>query len=232
MSAAVQGEMTYNPLLHRWEGNEAILREFDKALATSTRPALISPFSSALGSPARSHFGPPATSGQAPIAAPASAHLPPGAAINASRGTAKVVGDMVFDPATCSWHAIAGPDAEDELEIDWGVTSGGEIADDEEHVGSSELDGWELGERERMLKNRASFALEEGSEGDEDTGTGDGKTRTKSTKKQLLRESQQAAERCRREMQGWLTAASAETGEGDERKWLWDLRSVRSIFTD
>ncbi|BGP29061.1 hypothetical protein JCM10296v2_000797 [Rhodotorula toruloides] len=222
----VQGEMTYNPLLHRWEGNEAILREFDKALATSTRPALISPFSSALGSPARGQFGPvtAASSGQAKATGPSAAHLPPGAAANASRGTAKVVGDMVFDPATCSWHAIAGPDAEDELEIDWGLTSGGEVADDEEHGATSELDGWELGERERMLKNRASFALEEGSEGDEEDGSGDGKTRTKSTKKQLLRESQQAVERCRREMKSWM---SAEQTEGDEgRRWLWDLRSL------
>ncbi|BGP04987.1 hypothetical protein JCM10049v2_000789 [Rhodotorula toruloides] len=216
----VQGEMTYNPLLHRWEGNEAILREFDKALATSTRPALISPFSSALGSPARGQFGPtPAVApGQAAATGPSAAHLPPGAAVNASRGTAKVVGDMVFDPATCSWHAIAGPDAEDELEIDWGLTSGGEVADDEEHGATSELDGWELGERERMLKNRASFALEEGSEGDEEDGVTDGKTRMKSTKRQLLRESQQAAERCRREMKGWMSA--------EQTRWLWDLRSL------
>ncbi|GEM06537.1 hypothetical protein Rt10032_c01g0554 [Rhodotorula toruloides] len=220
----VQGEMTYNPLLHRWEGNEAILREFDKALATWTRPALISPFSSALGSPARGQFGPAAavSAGQAKATVPAASSLPPGATANASRGTAKVVGDMVFDPATCSWHAIAGPDAEDELEIDWGVTSGGEVADNEEQGAASELDGWELGERERMLKNRASFALEEGSEGDEDDWTIDGKKRTKLTKKRLLKESQQAAERCRREMKGWTAQADGDEG----RRWLWDLRSL------
>ncbi|GAA6011583.1 hypothetical protein JCM8202_004077 [Rhodotorula sphaerocarpa] len=224
-----QGEMTYNPTLHRWEGNEGVLREFDKVLATSTRPALISPLSSTLLSPGRSIF---AAGGGAASGPTVAGKLPPGASPNASRATAKVVGDMVFDPATCTWHSLAGPDAEDELELDTGGgTSGGENADDEAHgAGTSELDGWELGERERMLQTRASFVLEEGSEGDDEDGSGDRtaadpERRKKSTKRQIWRESKAAQERCRVEMRSWISSDQDE-GEGSSRRWLWDLRHL------
>ncbi|KPV78579.1 uncharacterized protein RHOBADRAFT_51030 [Rhodotorula graminis WP1] len=236
----VQGEMTYNPVLQRWEGNEAVLREFDKALTTSTRPALISPFSSAIGSPHRGSFAPArpsATQVAADPPHPAKLVLPPGATPSASRGTAKVVGNMVFDPATCSWHAVDGPDAEDELELDWGGgTSGGEAADDESASAgalgaSSGVDGWELGERERMLKNRASFVLEEGSDEDgssrvevEDARDGDGaRRRAHMTRRQILRESEAAEARSRVELAPWTMR---EVDEGNERKWLWELRAL------
>ncbi|GAA5850526.1 hypothetical protein JCM9279_007529 [Rhodotorula babjevae] len=236
----VQGEMTYNPVLQRWEGNEAVLREFDKALTTSTRPALISPFSSAIGSPHRGSFAParPATATQVAADAPVAVKpvLPHGATPSASRGTAKVVGNMVFDPATCSWHAVDGPDAEDELELDWGGgTSGGEAADDEcasaSALGaSSDVDGWELGERERMLKNRASFVLEEGSDEDgsrveaADAREGEGaRRRAHTTRRQILRESEAAEARSRVELAPWRTV---EANEGSERRWLWELRAL------
>jgi len=234
--------MTYNPVLQRWEGNEAVLREFDKALTTSTRPALISPFSSAIGSPHRGSLAPPrpaATQVAADIPLPAKPVLPPGATPSASRGTAKVVGNMVFDPATCSWHAVDGPDAEDELELDWGGgASGGEAADDESASASalgasSDVDGWELGERERMLKNRASFVLEEGSDEDGapveavDAREGEGaRRRAHTTRRQILRESEAAEARSRVELAPWRTR---EADEGTERRWLWELRAVRPL---
>lgn len=235
--------MTYNPVLQRWEGNEAVLREFDKALTTSTRPALISPFSSTIGAPHRGSFAPARAVAQpvAPPAAAAAAVLPPGATTSASRGTAKVVGDMVFDPATCSWHAVNGPDAEDELELDWGGgTSGGEAADDEDASASglgasSDVDGWELGERERMLKNRASFVLEEGSDEDAvgnaaaDLSEGDGtRRRGHTTKRQMWRESQAAAGRSLAELGPWRTH---DRPEDDGRRWLWELRAVRPVLS-
>ncbi|GAA5897447.1 hypothetical protein JCM8208_003274 [Rhodotorula glutinis] len=234
----VQGEMTYNPVLQRWEGNEAVLREFDKALTTSTRPALISPFSSTIGSPHRGSFAPPRPTATqvAADAPPVKPILPPGATPSASRGTAKVVGNMVFDPATCSWHAVDGPDAEDELELDWGGgTSGGEAADAESASASalgasSDVDGWELGERERMLKNRASFVLEEGSDEDGsrveavEARDGDGaRRRAHTTRRQILRESEAAEARSRVELAPWTTR---EADEGNERRWLWELRAL------
>lgn len=224
--------MTYNPVLQRWEGNESILRDFDKVLATSVRPALISPLSSTLLSPSRpssgsARFADSAQSGQVR----ASGTVPPDT--SASRASAKVVGGMVFDSATCSWHALAGPDAEEELELDWGGgTSGGENADDEAFGGdiASELDGWELGERQRMLQIRASFALDDGSESDDaDDQALDPEQRKKSTKRRIWRESKEAEARCRQEMREWITACNVD-GEGDaQRRWLWDLRSVRCL---
>ncbi|GAA5983064.1 hypothetical protein JCM5350_006800 [Sporobolomyces pararoseus] len=215
----VQGEMTYNPILQRWEGNESILREFDKVLSTSTRPALISPFSSTLGSPARSGFSSPTLIENDSINS--QFDLPPRvpnestkASSGGSRGGVKVVGDMVFDPSTCSWHAIAGPEGEDELELDWG-----DVADDEE---GGEGDGWERGERERMLKNRASFVLSEGEEGSSEEEV-NGK-KGKMTKRGIWRESKRAEERCKEEMKGWITYE--EEGEEEDRSWLLELRAL------
>ncbi|GAA5887577.1 hypothetical protein JCM5296_002624 [Sporobolomyces johnsonii] len=228
----VQGEMTYNPQLQRWEGNESILREFDKVLSTSVRPALISPFSSTLGSPARQSFPSAGSASSGSLSSltldptpPATAPAKTLPAAAAPRGAAKVVGDMVFDPATCSWHALAGADAEDELEfdlVDWG--SAGEFADDEDG------DGWAAGERERMLKNRASFVLSEGEE-DEDEGEeeegGTGGGRAKQTRRGIWRESKRAEERCRAEMRGWVQSPRRrEEGEVEDRAWLFELRAL------
>jgi len=120
---------------------------------------------------------------------------------------------MVFDSATCSWHALSGPDAEDELDLDWG-----EVADDEE---GGEGDGWEKGERERMLKNRASFVLSEGEEGSSEE---EGK-KGKMTKRGIWRESKRAEERCKKEMKDWIVRE--EEGKEEDRSWLFELRAVR-----
>ncbi|GAA6059591.1 hypothetical protein JCM10212_005090 [Sporobolomyces blumeae] len=218
----VQGEMTWNPELQRWEGNESILREFDKVLGTSNRPALISPFSSALGSPSRAAFplspnpNAEALNSKIPGQAGSSTRLP----ASASRAGVKVVGDMVFDPSTCSWHAISGPEAEDELELDWG-----EIADDEHgaEFGADGGDGWEKGERERMLQNRASFVLSEGDEDESENDDASGK-KGKMTRKGIWRESQRAEERCREELGGW--ARRLGEGEKEDRSWLFELRAL------
>jgi hypothetical protein len=225
--------MTYNPTLQRWEGNESILRDFDKVLATSVRPALISPLSSKLMSLSGSSMG----SARLPDSAQAgqvraSGTVRPDA--SASRASAKVVGGMVFDPATRSWHALAGPDAEEELELDWGGgTSGGENADDEAFGGdiASEVDGWELGERQRMLQSRASLLLDDGSASVDDAGGQalDAEQCKKSTKRRIWLESKAAEERCRLEMREWTTSWIVDGERDAQRRWLWDLRSVRCL---
>lgn len=80
---------------------------------------------------------------------------------------------------------------------------------DEEDVMDVEEDGWEKGERGRMLKNRASFVHSE-EEGEKE---GDG----------VREESERAERRCRIETRGWR---GIEEGEEEEREWLWDLRTV------
>ncbi|GAA5896179.1 uncharacterized protein JCM6883_006826 [Sporobolomyces salmoneus] len=232
----IQGEMKYNPVLQRWEGNESILKEFDKVLSTSTRPALISPFSSTIGSPSRSGFSSPTliaadlSSIDSKLDSSTPAHQPPSklptGGSGSSRGGVKVVGEMIFDPSTCSWYSLSGPSGEDELELDWG-----DVADDEQGAatggegdeGEVEVeDGWAQGERERMLKNRASFVLSEGGSS-QDENEEDGGERRKMTKRGIWRESKRAEERCREEMRAWMTP---DDGKEEDREWLFELRKL------
>ncbi|KAL1406743.1 hypothetical protein Q8F55_006147 [Vanrija albida] len=85
----VVGEMTWNPQKLRWEGNEAILRDFDAA-ASSTRPALISHFT---GSSVGTALGSPMSSNPA--------------------ATVRIIGDMKFDPEKMCWVSLLPP-GEDE----------------------------------------------------------------------------------------------------------------------
>ena len=91
--------MKWNPTALRWEGNDQALRDFD-AVGTSTRPALITHLTgSSIGSPIGS-FG----------------------------NGARIVGNMIFDPARMCWISTLPPD-EDEPDVF------AELADDEEDGG-------------------------------------------------------------------------------------------------
>lgn len=184
--------MTWNPTLQRWEGNESILRDFDNVLSTSTRPALITQLFTA--SPARLGFP----------SLPSTPSL-----TGTSRANAKVVGSMMFDPVRMSWYSIL-PEGEDELDLAMGE---GELADDEG-------DGWEKGEQARLLKNRASFVMSEGSrDGESDAEEGAG----------VWGESVEGERRHREELSGWT--ARVPGGEAVAREWLWDLRTVRGSLS-
>lgn len=182
--------MTWNPTLHRWEGNESVLRDFDNVLSSSTRPALITHLSTA--SPARLGFP----------------SLPSAPLHGTSRANAKVVGSMMFDPVRMSWYSIL-PEGEDELDLAMGE---GELADDEGELGE---DGWEKGEQARLLKNRASFVMSEGSR--------DGESEAEEGR--LWAESLEGERRHREEMSGWSMREEGAVA----REWLWDLRTVRFV---
>ena len=84
----VIGDMKWNPVTLRWEGNDQVLREFDAAMGTSIRPALITHLTgSSIGSPVG----------------------------NLSNG-ARVVGNMYFDPQQMRWISTLPPD-EDEPDV-------------------------------------------------------------------------------------------------------------------
>lgn len=102
--------MRWNPQTLRWEGNENVLREFDSAVATSVRPALITHLTgSSIGSPAAGTFG----------------------------NAARVVGNMIFDPSKMCWMSTLPPEdeepdvfadmADDEEDGDAWETKGGTI---------------------------------------------------------------------------------------------------------
>ncbi|ORY72740.1 hypothetical protein BCR35DRAFT_160663 [Leucosporidium creatinivorum] len=250
------GDMTWNPLLHRWEGNESVLRDFDKALSSSTRPALITQLSSGL-SPARVGFpslskpiitsssesattsAGEETSATSPATSllsltPSSHPLRHGSTSSTlSAPNVKVVGSMVFDPVRMSWHSIS-PEGEDELDL---MFEGGDWADDEgDGAGSGRApsalgrvmgedgddDGWAMGEKERMLKNRASFVLSESGDGESDAEGQEGEVR------RALREScEEGEKRCREEFERWGWTSREKDGEEEEmRNDLWNIREL------
>ncbi|KAG6818043.1 hypothetical protein H0H87_009198 [Tephrocybe sp. NHM501043] len=97
----VVGDMKWNPSTLRWEGNDHVLRDFDSTVGTSTRPALITHLTgSSIGSP-----------------------------VGSFASGARIVGNMIFDPARMCWISTLPPD-EDEPDVF------ANLADDEE-------DAWE-----------------------------------------------------------------------------------------
>ena len=146
----------------RWEGNEASLRDFDNVLASSSRPALISPIFGPM-SPRHMFTKSPLST---PPAGTANTSSGP---VNTQLSGVRVVGDMIFDPVRMSWFTTS---AEGENEIDFG--------DDEADTSMSStatgsggepvVDAWEGGENMR-LKTRRSFANDWGSNASE---AGDG----------------------------------------------------------
>lgn len=101
--------MKWNPLSLRWEGNDHVLRDFDSAIGTSTRPALITHLTgSSIGSP-----------------------------VGSFASGARIVGNMIFDPTRMCWISTLPPDedepdvfanlADDEEDGDAWETKGGTI---------------------------------------------------------------------------------------------------------
>ena len=101
--------MRWNPSTLRWEGNDQVLRDFDAAVGTSTRPALITHLTgSSIGSP-----------------------------VGAFASGARRVGDMIFDPTRMCWISTLAPEeeepdvfadlADDEEDGDGWETKGGTI---------------------------------------------------------------------------------------------------------
>lgn len=101
----VVGDMKWNPITLCWEGNDQAMRDFDAAVGSSARPALITHLTgSSVGSPVGS------------IAA-----------------GARVVGNMIFDPARMCWISTLPPDEEepdvfaelaDDEDDDWEANAG------------------------------------------------------------------------------------------------------------
>ena len=80
--------MKWNPHTLRWEGNDQVLRDFDAAVGTSSRPALITHLTgSSMGSP-----------------------------VGSFASGARIVGNMVFDPTRMCWISTLPPD-EDEPDV-------------------------------------------------------------------------------------------------------------------
>lgn len=153
--------MRWNPVLLKWEGNESSLRDFDNVIASSARPALISPLGPL--SPRHVYSKSPLantaidTTGEGQIAQSSieqkilSISNPHGT--TPSLGGVRIVGDMIFDPVKRSWFSTS---SEGEEELNFGDDENDEFSDNDQSK-TRVVDAWEGGEQMR-LRTRRSFA--------------------------------------------------------------------------
>ena len=241
--------MSFNPKTLRWDGNEQILQDFDAAIASSSRPALITNLS-----------GPgPST----PVNGQSSATTP------------KVVGSMLFDPVNMCWvHQLGDAFEEDpfaaidELEKlneeegeGWGTikvnppsfelgTSVGSHAPGAIHRLRMESDPARGFGRARANTHHTQSASELESAGGSDTGSrmfsreeherlAAGDIDEWDVSEELLRQCQEAEGRHKTEVKGWVlplargpsqsVAAVGFRARGEDRMdrgWLHEIRAV------
>ena len=250
----VQGEMKWNPILMKWEGNETSLREFDNVMASSSRPALISPVFGPM-SPRHTYSRSPLSTPPAATAeSKASSGGPFASAASGLQGATpqlggvRVVGDMIFDPVRMSWFTTS---ASGEEELDFGSDDGGDasgtgntsistaatsLSGSSTSAGASgskaPVDAWEGGENMR-LKTRRSFAhdwssnaSESGADGAQDDA--EPEWDTAAFKETTLA----AAVRHDKEMEAWTSlrsrsaASAARDSDASRRAHLWSIRDV------
>ena len=245
----VVGEMSFNPKTLRWDGNEQVLRDFDAAVASSSRPALITNLS-----------GPgPST----PVNGQSSATTP------------KVVGSMLFDPINMCWvHQLGDAFEEDpfaaidELEkLDeeegegWGTikvnhppselgTSVGSLPGPIHRLRTAASPARSLG-RARANTHHTQSASELESVGGSDRGSrmysreeherlAAGDIDEWDVSDELLRQCQEAEERHKAEVKGWILPHARGPGQSvaavggfrtrgedrSDRGWLQEIRAV------
>jgi len=195
--------MRWNPNNLRWEGNDEALRDFDIAAGTSTRPALITQLSgSACGSPAASF-----ASG------------------------ARVVGNMVFDPARMCWISTLAPEEDepdvfanlaDDEEEDWDVPSGTIRATAPRISDVSSLSGSSSHvDDPNPLENHGRSISESGS----DRGSR-ASMMVCDINDAFVASCRAAEERHRMEMKGWKTSSKREHSLASDRTFLYDIRAL------
>ncbi|GLB36028.1 putative cytokinesis regulator [Lyophyllum shimeji] len=214
----VVGEMKWNPLTLRWEGNDHVLRDFDSAVGTSTRPALITHLTgSSIGSP-----------------------------VGSFASGARIVGNMIFDPARMCWISTLPPDedepdvfanlADDEEDGDW-ETKGGTIrASLQQPSGSDISSSANTTSRASSADSSVSSTLAEA------TSPARSHTRTISESgsergsrgsmvfdidETFIESCRLAEERHRVEMKGWKSALAAQdVFSMPDRSYLYEIRAL------
>ncbi|CCL98993.1 uncharacterized protein FIBRA_01001 [Fibroporia radiculosa] len=197
----VVGEMKWNPITLRWEGNDQALRDFDAAVGSSTRPALITHLTgSSIGSP-----------------------------VSSFAAGARVVGNMIFDPARMCWISTLPPDeeepdvfadlADDEDDEDW-EAKGGTIR------ASQQLPG--------ATPSGSTSATEPPSPARSHSRTRSGSESDRCSRASMVCDVDDAfAEMCRlgqerhrAEMKGWLSSARATSHGDPDRSYLYEIRAL------
>ncbi|KAI0660394.1 hypothetical protein C8Q70DRAFT_1132074 [Cubamyces menziesii] len=204
-TCTVIGEMKWNPVTLRWEGNDQALRDFDAATGTSTRPALITHLTgSSIGSP-----------------------------VGSFASGARVVGNMIFDPQRMCWISTLPPDeeepdvfaelADDEDDDDWEARAntirasqqlqGGSTAPSDQSSTSSRIEApsparshtRSMSESESDRCSRASMVCD--------------------VDDSFVEKCRIAEERHQTELKGWL-AVSKDVSTEVDRSYLYEIRAL------
>lgn len=202
------GEMKWNPLEKRWEGNDQEARLFENTLASSARPALIT----------NPSFQSPA--GRGPT--------------HPTKAQPHVVGDMVFDPVAMCWHSRTG-DAEEE--IDFGDDEGesfDRMSIDEmgapggtgASVEGMTWDGPGQRETTMRLKNRASWIGDIAMASSSSTGEGQVDERDEDGAA-FWRECVEAEQKHKEETRWWMPKRQSD--DEFDRSYLYEIRKVSLV---
>lgn len=222
LSTAVQGQMKWNPVLLKWEGNESSLRDFDNVIASSARPALISPLgplsprnvytkSPLANLPGSGDQQANANSIEQKILSISNPH-----GTTPSLGGVRIVGDMIFDPVKRSWFSTS---SEGEEEINFGDDEEEDDHDDGQNK-PRKIDAWEGGEQAR-LKTRRSFANDWSSNA---SSTGDDQLESNWSFAEFSRKQREADKRHKEEMKAWKEV------EARQSQFMPDIRKVSSCL--
>jgi len=198
----VVGDMKWNPLTLRWEGNDQVLRDFDAAIGTSTRPALITHLTgSSIGSP-----------------------------VGSFASGARKVGNMIFDPTRMCWISTLTPEEDepdvfahlaDDEEDSW-ETKGGTIRASQQQAGtSSDMSGNTSTpvQAPSPAPSRTRTTSESGSD------RGSRASMVYDVDDTFLDQCRTAEERHRAEMKGWKFKPRDPLAEPD-RSYLYEIRAL------
>ena len=202
--------MKWNPIALRWEGNDQALRDFD-SVGTSTRPALITQLTgSSIGSP-----------------------------VGTFANGARIVGNMVFDPARMCWISTLPPDedepdvfaglADDEQDVSWG-TKGGTIranqpASTAESVAASEASDTGSGSSSRIEPSSPVRSLRRRSSCDSSSDRGSRASLVYDVDENFLQMCRDAEARHKSELKGWKSKSDGVLDQPD-RSYLWEIRAL------
>jgi hypothetical protein len=200
--------MKWNPITLLWEGNDQALRGFD-AVGTSTRPALITHLTgSSIGSP-----------------------------VGSFANGARIVGNMIFDPARMCWVSTLPPDEEepdvfadlaDDEEDDGWETKGGTIRANQptstaESIATSDIsDAGSLSRTEPLSPPRS---LRRRSSCESSSDRGSRASLVYDVDETFLQTCRDAEARHKSELKGWKPKGGNVLNQPD-RSYLWEIRAL------
>ncbi|THH33545.1 hypothetical protein EUX98_g634 [Antrodiella citrinella] len=195
----VIGEMKWNPLTLRWEGNDQALRDFDVAVGSSTRPALITHLTgSSMGSP-----------------------------VGSFASGARIVGNMIFDPSRMCWISTLPPEeeepdvfadlADDEDEDAW-EAKGGTI--------KANLQGLPSAVPSSAVEPPSPARSHTRSMSESESDRGSRASMVCNVDDAFLESCRVAEERHRSEMRGWIPTRGEPFTEQQERSYLFEIRAL------